>query len=290
MWVFAPITWPSTAVLTIDWIHFHPPPPTHHTHTTHTHTHTPPHTHTHTHTTHTAITTSLKGGQVTLHLPPSEEERERWERERERERERLLDFWKNFIDNSPKSSHYISQNTYLFFYKNNSSPSIVHNTSWLPPFRFKVKIIHGIIILKSIIILALREREEEREREREERERGERERRERLHDSEVKCLLYADDLVLMSPHSRGLHTAWPLEQYCEEWALMVHLDKPESWCSREGQVSGNRYQFSYGGISGAQHQLLLPGSRSLHRGLQSGCDLYEKARRAFYAIKSRLDK
>ncbi|KAL0202035.1 hypothetical protein M9458_000053, partial [Cirrhinus mrigala] len=37
-----------------------------------------------------------------------------------------------------------------------------------------------------------------------------------LHDSEVKCLLYADDLVLLLAL---------LEQYCEEWALTVNLDK-----------------------------------------------------------------
>lgn len=48
-----------------------------------------------------------------------------------------------------------------------------------------------------------------------------------LHHSEVKCLLYADDLVLLSPTAEGLqHSLALLEQYCEEWT------KPGSWCFR----------------------------------------------------------
>ncbi len=41
-----------------------------------------------------------------------------------------------------------------------------------------------------------------------------------LHDSEIKCLLYADDLVLLSPTQHGLQQNLDLlEQYCQTWAL-----------------------------------------------------------------------
>ncbi len=47
-----------------------------------------------------------------------------------------------------------------------------------------------------------------------------------LHDSEIKCLLYADDLVLLSPTQHGLQQNLDLlEQYCQTWALTVNLKK-----------------------------------------------------------------
>ncbi len=59
----------------------------------------------------------------------------------------------------------------------------------------------------------------------------------------------------------------------------------------EGQVSGKQIPVQLRRRSpGAQHQLLLPGHPDLCiGGLQSAVKaLYEKARRAFYAIKSRF--
>lgn len=48
-----------------------------------------------------------------------------------------------------------------------------------------------------------------------------------LLDSEVKRLLYANDLLLLlSPTTEGLqHGLTLLEQYCEEWPLTVNLEK-----------------------------------------------------------------
>ncbi len=69
-----------------------------------------------------------------------------------------------------------------------------------------------------------------------------------LHDSEVKCLLYADDLVLLSPTAESLqHSLALLEQYCEEWALTVNLDKTRVMMfQKKVRSQGSRYQFSYG--------------------------------------------
>ncbi len=88
--------------------------------------------------------------------------------------------------------------------------------------------------------------------------------RQHLHDSEVKCLLYADDLVLMSPTAEGLqHSLALLEQYCEEWAQPGQ--NQSHGVPEEGQVSGKQIP--------DKHQLLLPGHPDLCiGGLQSGCD------------------
>ncbi len=47
-----------------------------------------------------------------------------------------------------------------------------------------------------------------------------------LHDTEIKCLLYADDLVLLSPTEEGLQDSLNLlEDFCQSWALTVNLQK-----------------------------------------------------------------
>ena len=44
-----------------------------------------------------------------------------------------------------------------------------------------------------------------------------------LHNSEVKCLLFADDLCLLSPTEHGLQQSLDLlEQYCQTWVLAVN--------------------------------------------------------------------
>uniref|UniRef100_A0A9J7YWS7 ribonuclease H n=1 Tax=Cyprinus carpio carpio TaxID=630221 RepID=A0A9J7YWS7_CYPCA len=114
-----------------------------------------------------------------------------------------------------------------------------------------------------------------------------------LHDSEVKCLLYADDLVLLSPTAEGLqHSLALLEQYCEEWALTVNLDKTRVMVfQKKARSQGNRYQFSYGG------EVLEHSSSYSNLGIEISASggfslavkaLNEKARRAFYAIKARF--
>ncbi len=88
--------------------------------------------------------------------------------------------------------------------------------------------------------------------------------RQHLHDSEVKCLLYADDMVLMSPTAEGLQNSLALlEQYCEEWAQPGQ--NQSHGVPEEGQVSGKQIP--------DKHLLLLPGHPDLCiGGLQSGCE------------------
>ncbi len=67
-----------------------------------------------------------------------------------------------------------------------------------------------------------------------------------LHDTEIKCLLYADDLVLLSPLKRGFRTAW----IC--WRISVSpgpwrstSKKLESWCSRNAPDLRDQHTHSH---------------------------------------------
>ena len=47
-----------------------------------------------------------------------------------------------------------------------------------------------------------------------------------LQDTEIKCLFYADDLVILSPTKEGLQQNLDLlHQYCQNWALTVNMKK-----------------------------------------------------------------
>ena len=47
-----------------------------------------------------------------------------------------------------------------------------------------------------------------------------------LLESEVKCLLFSDDLVLLSPTKEGIqHYLDLLHRFCQTWALTVNLSK-----------------------------------------------------------------
>ncbi len=87
------------------------------------------------------------------------------------------------------------------------------------------------------------------------------------------------------------HSLALLEQYCEEWALMVNLDKTRVMVFQKARSQGSRYQFSYRG------EVLEHSTSYSYLGIQISASggfslavkaLYEKARRAFYAIKSRF--
>ena len=47
-----------------------------------------------------------------------------------------------------------------------------------------------------------------------------------LYDRNISCLLYADDVVLLSTSANGLQNCLSsLESYCQQWGLTVNLDK-----------------------------------------------------------------
>ncbi|KAI4889447.1 hypothetical protein NFI96_002246 [Prochilodus magdalenae] len=114
-----------------------------------------------------------------------------------------------------------------------------------------------------------------------------------LHDSEIKFLLYADDLVLLSPTERGLQQSLDLlEQYCQTWALAVNLKKTKTIIfQKRSRSQGNTANFTLG-----THKLDTCKEFS-YLGLKISStgnfnpavnELREKARRAFYAIKRQI--
>ena len=69
-----------------------------------------------------------------------------------------------------------------------------------------------------------------------------------LHNSEFKCLLFANDLCLLSPTAHGLQQSLDLlEQYCQPWALAVnHKNTKIMIFQRRSRSQGIRPKFSIG--------------------------------------------
>lgn len=68
-----------------------------------------------------------------------------------------------------------------------------------------------------------------------------------LNNSQVKCLLYADDLVLLSPSQHGLQLNLDLlEQYCQLWALTVNLNKSKIMIfQKRFRSQGTQHKFMF---------------------------------------------
>ncbi len=99
---------------------------------------------------------------------------------------------------------------------------------------------------------------------------------------------------LMSPTAEGLqHSLALLEQYCEEWALTVNLDKTRVMVfQKKGQVSGSdTSSVTEEKFWSTAPATLTWASRSLHQGgLQSSCEglVWEGPEGILIAIKSRF--
>jgi hypothetical protein len=80
-----------------------------------------------------------------------------------------------------------------------------------------------------------------------------------LHNSEVKSLLFADDLCLLSPAAHGLQRSLDLlEQYCQTWALVVNPKNTEILIfQRRSRSQGIRPKFSIGTKYRVLHTLQL---------------------------------
>jgi hypothetical protein len=58
-----------------------------------------------------------------------------------------------------------------------------------------------------------------------------------LLESEVKCLLFADDLMLLSPSKEGLQQNLDLlRRFCQIWALKVNFSKTKIMVFQKGPV------------------------------------------------------
>ena len=110
-----------------------------------------------------------------------------------------------------------------------------------------------------------------------------------LNNTEIKCLLYADDLVLLSNSKEGLQQLLDhLQQFCQTWALTVNLKKTKIMIfQKRSRCQGNRLQFVLGSTTINNTYtytylgLKLSSTGNFNRAVK---DLKEKARRALYAI------
>ncbi len=111
-----------------------------------------------------------------------------------------------------------------------------------------------------------------------------------LHDTEIKCLLYADDLVLLSLTEEGLQDSLNLlEDFCQSWALMVNLQRTRVMmfqkCSRS-QRPTHTFTLAHRTIETTKTYTYL-GLKITPTGnfTLAVNELKEKVQRAFYTIK-----
>ncbi|XDV43935.1 hypothetical protein PO909_012319 [Leuciscus waleckii] len=114
-----------------------------------------------------------------------------------------------------------------------------------------------------------------------------------LHDSSIKLLLYADDLVLLSPTEEGLQQNLDtLHQFCQTWALTVNPTKTKVITfQKRPRCQGKGHKFTLG-MTKLDHVtsytylgLKISANGNLNLAVN---ELKEKARRAFYAIKKSI--
>lgn len=114
-----------------------------------------------------------------------------------------------------------------------------------------------------------------------------------LADTEVKCLLFADDLVLLSPTKEGLQQHLDLlHQFSQTWALTVNLTKTKIMIfQKRSSPQNHNYKFFLDTIA-LEHTknytylgLNISTTGNFNKAVN---DLRDKARRAFYAIKRNI--
>jgi hypothetical protein len=66
----------------------------------------------------------------------------------------------------------------------------------------------------------------------------------------ISCLMYADDLIILSESAKGLQCALDrLYNYCSKWKLIVNIDKSNIMIFNKGGHTLNRFKFNYGDVS-----------------------------------------
>lgn len=111
-----------------------------------------------------------------------------------------------------------------------------------------------------------------------------------LSDTQVKCLLFADDLILLAPSNEALQQQLDhLQTFCQTWALTVNLDKTKIMIfQKRPRGQGDQTRFFLGSHEVEHtHDYTYLGLHITSTGNFNLAvdDLREKGRRAFYAIK-----
>ena len=114
-----------------------------------------------------------------------------------------------------------------------------------------------------------------------------------LKESEVKCLLFADDLVLLSPIKEGLPQHLDLlHWFCKTWTLAVNLSKTKIMVfQKRSSCKDHKYKFHLDTVA-LEHTknytylgLNISATGNFHKNVN---DLRDKIGRAFYASKRNI--
>ena len=117
-----------------------------------------------------------------------------------------------------------------------------------------------------------------------------------LSDTEIKCLLFADDVILLAPSKEALQQQLDhLQTFCQTWALTANLKKTRIMVFQKWpRCQGNPHRFLLGSTDIEHtHSYTYLGLKITSTGNFNLAinDLRDKGRRAFYAIKksSKID-
>ena len=110
-----------------------------------------------------------------------------------------------------------------------------------------------------------------------------------LNDCKLNCLMFADDLILMSESAEGLQKCLDkLQEYCTKWCLTVNIDKTKVIIFNKGGARYSRYKFRIMNcdIEITDKYCYLGIIFSASGSFTKACDaLYDKALKAFYKFK-----
>ena len=112
-----------------------------------------------------------------------------------------------------------------------------------------------------------------------------------IEDVNINCLLYADDLLIISESEEGLQNCISiLEQYCNRWKLEVKLDKTKVIIfSRRRKVFMDDMKYKNSSIEQVYNYQYLGVNISFTGNLkQASIDLSAKATKALFSLNSKI--
>ena len=108
-------------------------------------------------------------------------------------------------------------------------------------------------------------------------------------NEKISCLMFADDLVLISDSATGLQKCLTnLQHYCDKWCLKINIDKTKVLIFNKGGHKISRFQFEIYNIriEIVQKYCYLGIVFSSSGTFKNACNLlYDKALKAFYMFK-----
>ena len=113
-----------------------------------------------------------------------------------------------------------------------------------------------------------------------------------LNNSPLSCLMYADDLILLSDSAQGLQCALDkLQSYCQKWKLLVNIDKSNVMIfNKSGRVL-TKHIFKYGDcILKITNEYCYLGIIFTPSGsfTKAMCRLKDKALKAYFKVRDNL--